>query len=397
MSDRAIALPPTDSPPAAPPAASCDARMQLAQGIVARRGLLSTPARKLAAALLLSLVLHVVLGSFAEIEPLEDKSLPLVAKFVQLPPPPVPTAAPAPKAKPKPKPKTRPQPRPMVVPEAPVAIAAPELLPEPVAIPALPAPPEPAVAAAPEPVVEPPTPAPEPPPPVPPARMPPKQIDLGYTAFLGEQKFEVGPVTLKFNHDAGRYKLRVQGRGRGLAAMLYPGTFTGESEGRITAEGLRPDKFVEERGNPDKRREVNFDYEKGVVRLPDKEPIALEGSPHDPLTWIVQFYFATPKSERVTLSVASSRRLDVYTLERSGEEVIEVATGEVDPMTGKRGLNKISTQVWKGSRKPDAEGKPNGNATFWLAPDWHYIPFRIKVVNAQGRSASFELTGINAQ
>ena len=66
-------------------------------------------------------------------------------------------------------------------------------------------------------------------------------------------------------------------------------------------------------------------------------------------------------------------------------------------MTGQRAVKRVATQVWKGTRKPDADGKPNGNATFWLSPEWHYIPMRIKVVNAQGRSASFELTAISTE
>jgi hypothetical protein len=287
----------------------------------------------------------------------------------------------------------------LVAAESPVTVDAPEPVAETVApvaaepgSPAAPAAePAPVVQAAPEPA------PPAPTPPEPPARMPPKKIELGYTAFFGEQKFEVGPIALKFEHDNGRYKLRIVGRGKGIAALLYPGTFTGESEGRITADGLRPDKFTEERGNPDKRRETVFDHEKGLLRIPDKDPIPFEGSPQDPLTWIVQFYFAMPKGETVTFSVGSSRRMDVYTLVREGDEEVEVPTGDADPLTGARATKKVMTQVWKGSRKPDPDGKPQGSAQFWLAPEFHYVPFRLKVVSPQGRSASFDLTGINAE
>ena len=280
-----------------------------------------------------------------------------------------------------------------MVAESPVGINAPE----PVAEPGLDVAPAPAPApvavaeAAPQPapvVVPEPTPVPPPvvpPEPTPPARLPPKKIELAYTVFLGEQKFEVGPVNLSFTHDAGRYKLVIKGRGRGIAALLYPGTFTGESEGQITSEGLRPDKFTEERGNPDKRRETIFDHEKKLLRIPDKDPIPFEGAPHDALTWIVQFYFAAPKGDSVTFSVGTSRRMDVYTLVRSGEEKIDSPAGEV------------LAQIWKGGRKPEADGKPNGSATFWLVPAWHFVPFKLKVVNAQGRSASFELTAVNAE
>lgn len=379
----------------ASPAAAESTRFDLARGLARRRGLLATPRRKLTLALAASLVLHLLIGAAADVEPPEDKSITLAAKLMPLPPPPVPVATP-----PAPKPKQKPKkPKPVVAASAPVAIVAD---PVPDLSPVAPTAPESAPAAEPQVAAAPPPPEPAPPPLAPepappPARMPPKKINLGYTAFLGEQKFEVGPVVLQFNHDAGRYKLRVVGRGRGIAALLYPGTFTGESEGQITAEGLRPDKFTEERGNPDKRRETIFDHEKRLLRVPDKEPIPFEGSPHDPLTWIVQFYFSTPKTDRVTISVGTSRRMDVYTLERAGEEEIELPTGDADPVTGQRAVKRVATQVWKGTRKPDADGKPNGNATFWLSPEWHYIPMRIKVVNAQGRSASFELTAISTE
>ncbi len=363
---------------------SGDSRFSLARGLAKRRGLLATPPRKLAAALIASLLLHLLFGVFANVEPPEDKMLPITARFMQLPPPPLPVAVakPAPK---KPKPKAL-KPRPATTIEAPVAVAAAE----PVVAAAPIVEPAPVVAEAkPEAVPEPePPPLPavvEPAPAPPPARMPPKKIELAFTAFLGEQKFEVGPVNLKFTHDNGRYNLKVTGRGRGLAALLYPGTFTGESEGQITADGLRPDKFVEERGNPDKKREVNFDHEKGLLRIPDKDPIPFVGAPHDALTWIVQFYFSIPKGEQVSFSVGTSRRMDVYTLNRIGEEKMDSPAGEV------------TAQLWKGGRKPDEAGKPNGSAQFWLVPVWHYIPFKIKVVNAQGRSLSLELTAVNVE
>ena len=373
------------------------AGFDLVKGLVRRRGLFATPQRKLVAALIASLVAHLVISAYVTVEANEEKFQPIVAKLMALPPPPVTVPAAKPTAKPKAKPKAKRQP--IVTADSPVAVAAPEpaveaaspAAPESTA-PVAPAPePAPVAQAAPEPA--PPAPAP----PEPPARMPPKKIELGYSAFFGEQKFEVGPVVLKFEHDNARYKLRIVGRGKGITALLYPGTFSGESEGRITAEGLRPDKFTEERGNPDKRRETIFDHEKGLLRIPEKDPIPFEGSPQDPLTWIVQFYFAMPKGDTVTFSVGSSRRMDVYTLVREGDEEIDVPVGDADPITGLRATKKVMTQVWKGARKPDPDGKPQGSAQFWLAPEWHYVPFRLKVVSPQGRSASFDLTGISAE
>ncbi len=377
----------------------------LARALQARRRWQLMPHSRLLLALLASSILHLALASLAEIElahrPREQVLVTTLTR--PLPPPVVTAAAAAPsRPQPKPRPKTLPGAASAVVPQLAQAEAAPVLAPsaeakasEPVkteeAAPPPSSEPAPAVAEAPPP---PPAPAPAEPAPV---RLPPKQIDLGYVALLGEQRFEVGPVTLRFQHDNGRYTLRASGRARGLAALMYPGTFSGESSGTITAEGLRPERFIEERGSPDKRRELSFDYGERLIRIPEKDPVAMEGAAHDPLTWIVQFYFAMPKGEQASFKVASTRRIDQYTLSRAADEMIELPMGEADPLTGQRRTQPVLTQVWKGSRAPDAEGKGGGAAIFWLAPDWHYIPIRVKLVSPQGRSASFELTGIRTQ
>ncbi len=389
--------------PASKPSGDDRLEYVLAARIAAGRGWLATSRRRLALALVASMMLHLVAGSFARVDLHEARSVPLITQIAKPPPPPA--AAATPPAPPKPR-RRPPSPAPAV---AAVAAASPV---EAVADPGPSAPepdrpeppkdtPPPEPPPAPPPAPEPPEPPPPPASPVvepePPARLPPKRLDLGYVAYLGEQKFEVGPVTLSFRHEDGRYTLRASGRARGLAALMYPGTFSGESQGRITAQGLQPERFVEERGTPDKRREVAFDYAERLIRLPEKEPLEMKETAHDPLTWIVQFYFAMPKGERTSFTVASTRRLDSYTLTRGPDEEIDMPVGDADPLTGLRRTEPVKTQVWKSVREPDAEGKGGGTAIFWLAPDFHYVPFRVKVVSNAGRSASFELTGIRAE
>jgi hypothetical protein len=368
-----------------------DTRHDMAREVARRQGLFSTTKRKLVAALVASFVLHLVAGAFLQHEAPEEKIVPLTAKFMKLPPPPAPVVVAA-KPKPKPKPKPRPEtnaavaslPIPQVAEsektapaEEKVAETAVEPKPEPS--------PEPVVAK--EEAKEPPKEEPKPSPPAEvAANLPPKKIQLGYTAFLGEQRTELGPVQLDFTHENGRYKLKINGRVKGLAAILYPGVFKGESEGLITADGLRPDRFIEERGSADKRREALFDHANKKVTIPEKDPLDIEGMAHDPLTWIVQFYFAMPKSEEATFSVVSTRRIDTYTMKRTGKDNIATPIGNVD------------VQIWRGSRKPRADGSGSGgSAQFWLAPEWHFIPFQIQVVSANGRSAYLELTAINTE
>jgi Protein of unknown function (DUF3108) len=372
-----------------PPAES--GRFALARTLAKRQGLFSTTKRKLVAALLASLVLHLIFGAFIEAEPPEEAVIPLKAQFMKLPPPPTAQTSVA-QAKSKPKPRPKPQPNAAVaaLPATEPRIAQSESVVEKA--------PEPKGESGPEPKNEEPVAektaeaAPEKKEEVPPvttidpSKLPPRKIQLGYTVFLGENKSELGPVQLIFTHDNGRYKMRVTGRVRGLAAVFYPGIYQGESEGVITDEGLRPDKFIEERGSPDKRREAIFDHANKKVTTPDKEPLVIDGIAHDPLTWIVQFYFSMPKTERATFSVASTRRIDTYTMERTGKDNIATPVGNVD------------VQIWRGSRKPRADGSgTGGSAQFWLAPEYHFVPFQIQLVSASGRSAYLELTAINTE
>ncbi len=380
------------SSPSTHPNEVSDTRQLMAREVVRRQGLFSTSKRKLIAALIASLVAHLVAGLFVDDDLPEEKIVPLTATFMKLPPPPKATTAVAakPKAKP-PRPKREANAAaaslPSIAAESPASAPEPEQIAEKTAEPEKPAvdesfmekvakaPDEVALGA--ETLAIPATPA------VDPTKLPPKNIKLGYTAFLGESKTELGPVQLNFTHENGRYKMRINGRARVLFSVF---AYNGESEGTITADGLRPDKFSEEAGSPPKRREALFDHATKKVTIPDKDPLAIEGMAHDPLTWIVQFYFAMPKSEKATFSVASTRRMDVYTLERSGNDNISTPIGAVD------------TQIWKGVRKVREDGSGGGgSAQFWLAPEWHFIPFQVKVVDTRGRSLYLELNAINTE
>ncbi len=361
----------------------------MAREIVRRQGLFATPTRKLVAALVASLLLHLIGGLFVEHEVPDEKIVPLTAKFMKLPPPPTAQTSVA-AAKPKPKPRPKPQPNAAVaaLPSAESAIAQkveeppPEKTPEPDSKAAEQPAPEKVAEAEPEKKIE----RPPEPPALDPSKLPPKKIQLAYTAFLGENRAELGPLQLTFTHENGRYKLRATGRAR-ILFTVFSGS--GESEGIITESGLRPDKYVEERaGAPDKRREVVFDHIKKNVKLPDApEPLAIDGSPHDRLTWLVQFYFAMPKGDSTTFTVADTRRIDTYTVERTGKDNIATPIGNVD------------TQIWKGTRKPraDGSGSTGGFARFWLAPEWHFIPFQVQLVDGRGRSLYMELTAINVE
>ncbi len=373
---------------------------------------MNTPDNRLVAALAFSAIAHWLFVTFAPIEPPDNdaQSTVLTTRITAMPAPPI-AAPPAPKVATAAKPKTK-KPAP---PKPGVAIAQ---LPAPI----IQAEPEPVVeqiaAKEPEPTKEP-EPAPKPeekvaekvpeptpePKPEPSAEAPPEPkidpnspegkaakrlaelprlIDLNFKAAYAQgdaYPMNVGNLKLRFEHEADKYELRTTGQASGFFKMMYPGVLRMKSIGKLTNDGIAPDSFemVREREGKDvKPRKVVFDREAKLIRLNEKEPVAMTGPVFDVLTFIVQFYFSIPGDKtEVTFQVVSPTRVDAYTLTRGEKETLDTPQG------------KIETEIWRGSRKEAA-----GSAEFWLAPSWHYIPFKVRMTDEKDRRASFDLDSV---
>ena len=313
--------------------------------------------RVLPLALTASLAVHLALSLWPVDMPTTPEAVPLLATITELPPPPSPAAI-APRPKPKPKRVTAP-PAPVVGPEpAPVTAAdTPPSEPEEARAPDAPADTSPAVVAS----------APEPPPlapvtPDPPPKTLPPRVDLAYKVFLGTQGFMIGDATYRFEHDGNQYRMETVGQARGLAALLIRGVGRIESRGLITATGLQPQEFAVERGSKERREVARFDWETGIVTLHEDKTAALELPTFDPLAVMWQFYFSPPVGDELSFTVATTRRVNRYTIERQGSEKIEWPNGVVD------------TELWH--RKSD-DGKID--SYIWLAPSLHYVPVKIRV------------------
>ena len=196
----------------------------------------------------------------------------------------------------------------------------------------------------------------------PPAVVLPPRVDLAYKVFLGTQGFMIGEATYRFEHANDRYRISTVGQARGLAALIVRGTGKVESHGRITQHGLRPYEFAIERGSADRREVAFFDWDAGNVVLNDGARAQLEAPAFDPLTILWQPYFSPPGKSDLTFSIATTRKVQRYTLKLQGEETIDWARG------------RIATERW---HRVSEDGNTEG--WFWLAPSLHYIPVKMRV------------------
>jgi len=310
--------------------------------------------RGLLLALLASLAVHLAFTQWPALGPIEPESPPLQATITELPPPPKPVpTAPAPKAKPKPKRTTPlPVPAPVAEPEAVAAEQPPAAGPAPEAAPAAEPSTPPAVVAEEAPPI---------PPPQPERQLPPR-VDLVYKVFFGTQGFEIGQAVYRFEHAANQYRISTVGEATGLAALVLRGQGKMESRGFITGNGLQPHEFALERGSRERRETAQFDWETGIVTLHEQKTAALTLPTFDPLSLMWQFYFSPPDATEQTFSVATTRRVNRYTLTREGSEKL--------PWAGK----EIDTERW---HRRSEDGKTE--AIIWLAPTLNYIPVKLRV------------------
>ena len=316
-----------------------------------------TARRGFVVALAASIVVHLAFSFWPADMPATPDTQPLQATITELPPPPQPAAVAAPKPRPKPR-RASPLPPPAALPE-PIPIATEEA-------PALIEPTADAIAAGPElpavPVdVAAATPAPAAPQPSPKA-LPPR-VDLVYKGFLGTQGFEIGDAVYRFEHAGSEYRISTIGQLSGLLALFFPGQAKLESRGFITPAGLQPLEFSFERTSRQRREIAQFDWEIGIVTLHDQKTAALEVPTFDVLSIMWQYYFTPPPANEVTFSLATTRRLNRYTVTRDGDERIAWGQGEID------------TERW---HHRSEDGRVEGYA--WLAPTLHYIPVKMRYI-----------------
>lgn len=214
-------------------------------------------------------------------------------------------------------------PRPRV---AAAALAEPEAQPAPAAVATPPSPAPVVAAAADRPVAA----AADPPVAVPPAPTPavtalPGRGRARFLVTRGEGGFIIGQASYTWEHDGIRYRLGNLIETTGLAALFRPAQSRASSEGEITAAGLRPARFRQERvGGVDV---ASFDWADRAISYADRRDPLADGT-QDLLSMYFQLVLLAPTRGAVEMPIATGRKLESYRFEVLGEETLELEGGE---------------------------------------------------------------------
>jgi hypothetical protein len=203
--------------------------------------------------------------------------------------------------------------------------------------------------------------------------------ELTYTLYLGLDGFSVGRSTYSWTVEGDTYKLVSDSETTGIADLFRPQRLTYISQGRLTAGGLRPERFTmtrTRRGETDEAR-AHLDWDAGQLtygRPAHPRTVTLPAASQDIVSFILQLALNPPAQGRIRLPITNGLRLETYELEVLAEEPIETPLGPLIALP----LKQI--------RKDGAEG-----IEVWLAVEYRYLPVKVRFLDREGNPSGEQL------
>lgn len=307
------------------------------------------------------------------------------------PTPPAPSAAPAPASAPSPSPSPKAQrraPAPRVPADLPSDSAATsaEAPPVPIAqVSAEPTEPPQGLEDRPPPASEPPS-APvadaSPPPPAsePAVSLPalPGSRRQRFKVYWGEfsEGRSVARLEYRLSHDGERYALRTEGEAEGLLSLVYSGTLTQSSAGRLGPGGLQPVRYAETRGKRAERAVV-FDPDGRRLLPGGGEPVPLPAGTQDRLSVFYQIGLLV-RAEPARFVAGLAFELPVATLREVRTERFVVVGPDV-LMTPGGPIHALHLA------RPVRPGTDDPRIDLWLGYDFEMLPVRLRIEDASRR------------
>jgi hypothetical protein len=326
--------------------------------------------RKLGCFVALSLVAHlwIIYGMPFEMPRSEEPAL-LVLEARLQPAPPLPPVLP----RAQPTPAALPASDPVIYAPLPGAVQVPDAAPQAQAEPAAPA--ANAEPAAPPPAVAENKPAAAPAPPL--ARRLPRKGQILYELYLGNDRLNVGRTQQSWEITGERYRLASVSETTGFAAIFSRQRLAYESNGRLTASGLKPERFTTERmrGGKTEKAAADFDWAAAAATVGDPpRSVALPADAQDIVSFMYQLGLAPLTPGRIVLPVTNGWKLERYDLEIGGEEQLQTPFGLLRAVPVKQ------------IRRQDQE-----SIELWLAPAYRWLPVRIRFYNREGEPSGEQL------
>lgn len=178
------------------------------------------------------------------------------------------------------------------------------------------------------------------------------------------------------------YKLSSLIKAGGVYALVIPDLLQ-ISEGFITNNGLQPVHFLYQFGNKrNKTFNADFNWEnKKLVLKSEKgvETLDLPTGTQDLLSFMYQFMFVPPM-QNLQLNITNGKKLGSYDYAFEGEEIISTKMGNLKTF-------HLSRSAEIGEKKTE----------LWLALDYQHVPVKIRETNKDGQVYELLVTSLKTE
>ena len=203
--------------------------------------------------------------------------------------------------------------------------------------------------------------------PRPPRRDPlPPQATITLELTLESNNYKVW-ATQQWSMSDGRYRIVLSAEARALFFTL--GSIMLESQGVVSPDGLRPERYVDERNK--RRTTVSFSANEKSALVEEangnRKTIALAGQAADIMSLTYDLAFNPDINVGAPFTLSNRDALDEIRLVAKSEEVLSSEAGN------------LTTRFYD-FRRPDG----SGGIQVWLAPERAWLPAKIRVLGRDG-------------
>lgn len=213
-------------------------------------------------------------------------------------------------------------------------------------------------------------------PPLPPLQLVESEFDI----LRGAEGTKIGQTSVRYALAADdSYVLESISEAKGLASIFIPGKLLQRSEGKLTAEGLKPSNFIYQYGGSDRAQLASFDWEKRKLTLTTSKGVqttVLPADAQDLMSFMYQFMFVPPLQEML-LNITNGKRIKAYAYSFAGEEELSTKIGNLRVM-------HLENTNDDGDEKNE----------LWLAVDYRYLPVKIRKTEKDGSVIEQIITSI---
>lgn len=195
----------------------------------------------------------------------------------------------------------------------------------------------------------------------------PEELTIAYSLTSA---FADGQAEYTWKRDGDRYEITGNAQAAGFFTLFLEGQIDQTASGRVTPEGLQPERFTERRGSTPEEG-LAFDWAARSVefrRGDNRRTAPLAESTVDWLSMIFQLAHQPPKGDSMDLRVYTQRRLYEFRLAVVGVEDLELPFGTTRTL-----------------HLHHAGAKPEEAVDVWLGVDQHHLPVKLRYPVARNR------------